>query len=90
MTYVIKIEGYVSSDFECPCIGMWLESFDHDVDGMSGHGTFTFKVNNAKRFDTKAEALIFWRKQSHTRPLRPDGQPNRPLTAFTISVEPLP
>jgi hypothetical protein len=42
------------------------------------------------RFETRADALRFWNRQSRIMPLRPDGQPNKPLTALTICVEPLP
>jgi hypothetical protein len=87
--YIMRIEGYGGGlhDQDDP---LWLESFDHDTGGQQGFCTLTRKVNDAMRFDTKADALIFWRKQSRTMPLRPDGHPNRPLTAYTVKIEELP
>jgi len=41
----------------------------------------------AIQFDGVVEAMSFWKTQSHVRPLRPDGEANRPLTAFTVTVE---
>jgi len=37
-----------------------------------------------------SDAMIFWGTQSNTVPLRPDGKPNKPLTALSIEVEPAP
>jgi hypothetical protein len=33
-----------------------------------------------------AELLELWRSVDQRQPLRPDGQPNRPLTAFTVQT----
>jgi hypothetical protein len=41
----------------------------------------------ARRFATAAEALTAWTTQSTVRPLRPDGKPNKPLTALTVEIE---
>jgi hypothetical protein len=38
------------------------------------------------RFKTAGEAWMLWRRPSRVRPVRADGKPNRPLTAFTIEV----
>lgn len=35
----------------------------------------------------KESAFEAWRRQSTSVPLRTDGRPNRPLTAFTIAIE---
>jgi hypothetical protein len=35
------------------------------------------------------DAWELWMRPSVTRPVRPDGQPNRPLTAFSIVLRPL-
>lgn len=40
----------------------------------------------ALRFATTEEAWACWRLQSRRTPHRPDGQPNRPLTAYTITI----
>lgn len=38
----------------------------------------------AKRFETEEAALAYWRQEAPVP--REDGQPNRPLTAWTIAV----
>jgi hypothetical protein len=43
-------------------------------------------VDRALLFDTVELALETWNRQSRSTPLRPDGQPNRPLTAFTMAI----
>lgn len=40
----------------------------------------------ALKFPSALEALEFWRQANG---LRPDGKPNRPLTAFTIEIQSL-
>jgi hypothetical protein len=61
---------------------------DFDPDGNHGRGTLktTVRAAEAKQFASIAEAHDFWRQQSSTHPLRDDGKPNRPLTAYTVSI----
>lgn len=67
--------------------GNYLQAFD--VDAFDGRGDATFTDDKAKAlvFDSLAKAFETWKTQSTIRPLRPDGKPNRPLTAFTITFE---
>jgi hypothetical protein len=62
-----------------------------DVDAYRGHGDakFTSDVAKAKRFPD-VEAAAYWKRQSRDRPFRPDGQPNRPLTAYNVTFEDVP
>lgn len=41
-------------------------------------------------FATVEEAIEFWRQSPDNRPLREDGKPNRPLTAFSVEFSQLP
>lgn len=61
---------------------------DCDFDAHNGLGAFIFSNSptKAKRFATAEEALTFYRTVSPSRPTRPDGEPNRPLTAFSVEV----
>jgi hypothetical protein len=63
-----------------------------DVEAFNGRGdaVFTSKLKKARRFANFEEAFEFWRKQSVRRPLREDGLPNRPLTAFNVTIEKVP
>jgi len=68
-------------------LGEYLMRADIEAYDGRGYAEFTKKVKKAKRFASYDEAFEFWRAQSKTRPLRPDGRPNRPLTAFNITIE---
>jgi hypothetical protein len=85
MTVIIKIVG-AADGTQLGIEGQYLKSFDHDAFAGLGYGTFTFSRDQAKRFADAGEALEFWRKPSAVKPRRPDGEPNRPLTATTIEV----
>jgi hypothetical protein len=45
----------------------------------------TPNVEEATRYTTEA-AFELWRSVDQRNPVRPDGRPNRPFTAFSISV----
>lgn len=66
--------------------GAWLAEYDPDTDRIR----WTTDPAQAMTFAGGAEALACYRQQSLTVPLRPDGRPNRPLTAYTVSIERLP
>lgn len=73
----------------------WLEAYDPDggdpaVDYPTGTFGVTSDATKALRFPDGAAALQCWRQQSTRTPLRPDGKPNRPLTAMTVAVVPAP
>ena len=87
--YIMRAVGF-ENGMPCPHAGQYLASFDHDGANGRGDATFTRRLSKAMIFDTKAEALIFWRKRSTVRPTRHDGEPNRPLTCLSVSIEPLP
>ena len=85
MKAVIKAVMFANGA-KCPHAGMYLARADFDAyDGM-GYMDFTADVRKALKFDTAGDAMAFWRTPSTVRPLRPDGQPNRPLTALTVEI----
>lgn len=67
--------------------GAYLAAFDPEAFEGRGHAAWTTDLALAQRFEDAAEALTFWKTVPKCRPLRPDGKPNRPLTAFTITVQ---
>jgi hypothetical protein len=71
----------------CPHAGKWLKSFDHNAYKGRGYGVYTGDVRKALHFGSVGDALIFWNRQSDINPIRPDGQPNKPLTALTALFE---
>jgi hypothetical protein len=66
---------------------IWLKMADFDAAEGRGYIRFTDHQEDAQRFAGVGEAFEMWRKQSTRRPLRPDGKPNRPLTAFSITFD---
>jgi hypothetical protein len=69
-------------------LGQYLVSFDPEAFGGRGWADWSSDRGQALHFEDYAAALDYWRQTSHTRPRRPDGQPNRPLTTFTVTMEP--
>lgn len=66
--------------------GIYFKSFDHEYDNGRGLAEFTDDKSEALKFPDMAAALAFWNKQSTVRPLRPDGKPNKPMTATTVDI----
>lgn len=64
-----------------PHDGQYLKDFDFEAHGGQGEISLTPNLEEAKQFESFAEAVEFWRTVPECRPLRPDLQPNRPLTA---------
>jgi hypothetical protein len=69
--------------------GEFLCSFDPDAYGGIGRAESTPDVEQALKFADAKDAYECWRKQSTVRPLRDDGKPNRPLTAYTVEIQQL-
>lgn len=65
----------------------YLESYDVNGDDGRGIVITTDDKSKALRFATTAEAMEAWRMQSTAVPLRHDGRPNRPLTAYHATFE---
>jgi hypothetical protein len=86
--WAIRNQGLAgaSIDGREPPLGAYLKAFD--VDAADGYGTAEWTTDQAEAltylsFSDAAEA---WRRQSTVRPFRPDGRPNRPLTAFSCEI----
>lgn len=88
--YVIRVIAVAG----CPQLdgdvaGMWIEGFDVDAFGGRGATTLTARAERALVFDTPNAAFDAWRTQSKKKPLRDDGEPNRPLTSYSVEIEPM-
>lgn len=63
-------------------------------DGMIINGAFGGRIilttdrEAAMTFESTADAMTAWNTPSTRWPLRPDGRPNKPLTALTVEIEP--
>jgi hypothetical protein len=82
MTTVIIAYGPVSGSYEID--GEYVKSYDPDAFNGRGDATFTKDINQALKFNSMTEAMYFSMRQPACRLYRPDGRPNRPLTAFTL------
>lgn len=67
-----------------PTTYVYLKTFDPEAYNGRGEITTTKELNEAKRFENFQAVIDEWNTQSKIRPLRPDGKPNKPLTAFTV------
>lgn len=63
----------------------WIVSHKDTPDGR-GRTVLTTDKQQAKTFRSTREAFEFYRQDSQAVPLRPDGKPNRPLTAYTVEI----
>lgn len=66
-----------------PADGQYLKDFDFEAHDGQGEITMTPDIAEAKGFADFPEAHAFWKRSPECRPTRPDGKPNRPLTATT-------
>ena len=65
----------------------YLKSYDLDAYQGRGRITCTRKREAALRFPDRDAAMAAWLTASKTLPYRPDGLPNRPLTAYHATFE---
>lgn len=70
--------------------GIYLKSYDLDVEPGEIPAQLTGHRTEALQFPSAQAAFETYRQVSPKHPIRPwDGLPNRPLTAFTVAIEPL-
>ena len=87
---VIKVVAVVGEDtFNIlkNTAGLYFANTPLDVDIPLSWG-FTDSVEKAKKFDFES-AYAFYTQTSKCRPIRPDGKPNKPLTVFTVAIQPI-
>lgn len=87
----MKIIGLVTGE-PTPYDGQYLVEYDTERDGLSPDGQVmncylitSPHIENALDLP-KAEMVEVWRRVSKRSPLRPDGNPSRPLTAYTVEI----
>lgn len=66
------------------CVGSYLKSYDPEADGVLG--VWTADIAQARVFDSLEDLTTCWRQVRQREPVRADGLPNRPLTAFTVEI----
>lgn len=88
MTYLIKIIS-LANGASTQAAGQFILSFDPNANHGRGALEFTSDPRLAKPFPDQRAAFTFWKTESTVKPVREDGQPNRPLTAYNCLFEPL-
>ncbi len=83
MIYVIRALSLASDN--SPIDG-FVRHFDPDAHDGQGFVEFTRDPLDAIQFSTAPEAMALWKMQSNLKPIREDGKPNRPLTAFNVQI----
>lgn len=83
---VLQVQGVAGGSGRMPPVATYVMECDFEANNGIGTVIFTHNREHAKHFDSPIEALSYWRTQSKTVPLRPDGKPNRPLTAYNICI----
>jgi hypothetical protein len=86
--YVMLLVELRSGDFH-PHAGSYVLSYDADAESGRGRLTTTRDPGKAKTWPTSEDATKAWTVTSRTRPVRSDGRPNRPLTAWSVEIMPL-
>jgi hypothetical protein len=86
MAHVIQVVGHADGT-PCNMAGQYLETFNPNAHDGRGRATWTTTRSRAMQFTDVVEALRTYLQQSSTHPLREDGNPNRPLTAYNVTFE---
>jgi hypothetical protein len=82
----IRLQSRADGSTDGLPVGWYLASYNADGNDGWGEAVWTDSPANAITFATATEARTCWTEQSRLRPLRPDGQANRPLTAFSVQL----
>lgn len=86
MKSVVKIIGAADGMTRTPFDGKYVVDWNPHVLYGELFIQTTDKESEARIFEDAKEALDEWQAISELDPLRPDGRPNRPLTAVHIVV----
>lgn len=89
MTRVL-IECWGMGDGSAGPVGQFLERYDLNAHSGLGEAWWTTDTDKAMKFKDGAEAMTAWRAASTVKPVREDGRPNRPLTAYSITFTTIP
>ena len=81
-------DAVVMRALDGPLEGEYLVSFDAEAEGGQGFVVSTSDLQQARRLSFK-EAWQLLGTVPTSKPVRPDGKPNRPLTATTWQILPI-
>lgn len=84
MPYVVQLVGVVTGQ-KTPFDGQYLKYYDPSAHDGVGEIRTTPLAKDALHFDSFKDAMYVYRLSYGTRP---DGRPNRPLTAYSVEIKP--
>lgn len=84
---IVSLGGQVLVGDVAGHLGEWVKRYDPEAYDGQGDVETTSDPAQALVFPSHREAWDCWRQVPRNRPVRPDGKPNRPLTAFTVTIE---
>lgn len=70
-----------------PYDGQFLRRYEPEAHDGVGLAEWTEDPDLAVAFASLQEARAAWMRVPTTRPTRDDGRPNRPLTAYSVSIQ---
>ena len=83
----LGLAGQFYDHAELPPVGSYLETYDPEYAGGMGHATWTTDPAEALKLSSAAEAVALYMSTPEAMPARADGLPNRPLAAYTVTIE---
>jgi hypothetical protein len=86
MSAIIQILGLASGE-PSEADGQYVKSYTPDGHEGAGDLVLTRHRGQAKHYASKGAAMEERKRVSATHPTRSDGRPNRPMSAFTVSIE---
>jgi hypothetical protein len=75
--------------FVNPADGTYVAAYDPEAFDGRGHVVFVTDPGKALVFYSAEDAINTYRAIPFNNPTRTDGKPNRPLTAYTLMLEPV-
>lgn len=84
--YIIRCVA-AGSGAASPYDGMYLKRYLPEAHDGQGEAEWTADLAEAVTFPDALAARQAWMHIPVSRPTREDGNPNRPLTAFSVSIE---
>jgi hypothetical protein len=84
----IMCMGWAGPNADSPApSGLYLASYDPEGNAGQGAAAWTDDPDLALQFPTMADANACYMAVPASRPVRRDGKPNRPLTAFSVMFD---
>lgn len=85
MGHVMKLHG-LATGHTTPWDGQYLKNFDFEARGGKGAIMTTIDIMEAWLFDDMKAVWELYHTQPKCCPLRDDGEPNKPITAFNWEI----